>query len=184
MARARRRGNVGRFPESGMLDTTTFFSLWYWALILALWAQVCATSYGVPARLLRRAALGGAEDAALADRIARAFAADIAAFWGRWGVMATMGASFALSALVILTLAAESEVALGMLLLAGPVTALSAFALREALLVHRHQPLPAVLLEAAIIRRRIAIATAMGSLALTIAVMALLHPYRLGLSPI
>ena len=162
-----------------MLHTTTLFSFWYWLLAMALWSQLCSSSYGVPARILQRAARGEAEHMALVDRMARAFAAEVDAGWRRWGALATAGASAGLAALATLAFAGGLDIALGLLLLGAPMCGLAGFAVREALLVHAHQPPPAVVLEVAIIRRRIAISTAIAALSISFLAMVLRGPGRL-----
>jgi hypothetical protein len=162
-----------------MLDTATFFSLWYWAFALSLWAGIGASAYGVPLRMMRRAARLGAEDAAMADRIARDFAADAAAFWPRWGLLSIAATSFGLAALAVLALVAGSEAALGLLLIAAPVAGLAAVSMHEALLVNTHQPGPDVLLEVMIARRRMNVSVATGALAVTAVIAVLMHQDRL-----
>lgn len=162
-----------------MLDTTTFFSPWYWALALSLWAGIGATAYGVPARLMQRAARMGGEDAAMADRIARDFAAQAAAFWPRWGLVSIAGTSCSLAALAMLALVAGSEAALGILLIAAPVAGLAGAAMHEALLVHKHQPGADVLLEVMISRRRMNLSVGTAALAATALIAVLTHQDRL-----
>jgi hypothetical protein len=162
-----------------MLDTATFFSPWYWALAISLWAGIGAGSYGVPARLMRRAARLGGDDAAMADRIARDFAAGAAAFWPRWGLPSIAGTSFSLAALAMLALAAGSEAALGLLLIAAPVAALAGVSMHEALLIHAHQPGAAVLLEVMIARRRMNMSVGTAALAATALIAVLKHQDRL-----
>ena len=162
-----------------MLDTTTFFSPWYWAAALSLWAAMGAGAYGVSRRLMHRAARLGGEDAAMADRIARDFAAQMAALWPRWGLASIACVSCALAALTVLALAAGSEAALGVLLIAGPAAGLASVAVHEALLVHTHQPSPDVLLEVMISRRRMNMSVGTAALAASALIAILLHQDRL-----
>ncbi|MFT4792272.1 MAG: hypothetical protein ACJAVR_000169 [Paracoccaceae bacterium] len=162
-----------------MLDTTTFFSPWYWALAMSVWVAIGAGTYGVPHGLMRRAARMGADDAAMADRIARDFAARAAAFWPRWGLASIAGTSFVLTALMVLALVAGSEAALGLLMIAGPAAALAGLSMHEALLVHTHQPRAEVLLEVMISRRRMNLSVGGGALALTALIAVLMHQDRL-----
>lgn len=162
-----------------MLDTTTLFSVWYWALVVALWSEIVSYTYGVPSRLLQDAAAGDEEAADLVDRMARRFAAGAFAFWSRWAHAAVAAASAGTALLVTLALAARSELALGLIVALGPVCVMAGLALREALLVHRHQPDAQILLEVMIARRRANLAAAGLSIAIGVAALSILHHERL-----
>ena len=85
-----------------MLDTVTFFSIWYWALAIALWSEIGASAYGVTGRLMRDAARGDAEAAELVDRLARRSAARIAHGWEKRGALQVGGASALIAGLATL----------------------------------------------------------------------------------
>lgn len=165
-----------------MLDTHTLFSVWYWALVVALWSEIVAYTYSIPARLLRDAARGDAEAAAIVDRLARRYAARAEAFWSRHHLAAIAGASGMVAMLATLAAFAPSELALGLLLIVAPTGAMAGLGLYEALLVHRHQPEAQVLLEVLVARRRANMGAALVSITGSVAVLALLTGMRLPFS--
>ncbi|MGG7568650.1 hypothetical protein ACQ5SO_21050 [Rhodovulum sp. DZ06] len=162
-----------------MLDDTTFLSVWYWALAIAIWSEIAAYTYGVPARQLHEAQREGGEAAALTDALARRFAARADAFWRRTGAWSVAGAGATVGALCMLAFAAGSEIALGLLLLVTPTAAVAGFGLHEALLVHKHQPSQQVLLEVLVTRRRINIAAGVASISATALLFVLINFDRL-----
>lgn len=162
-----------------MLESATFFSIWYWALAVSLWSEIGASAHGVPARLLRDAQKGDPQAAAIADALARRRAARTEALHGRWGVIPVAAASALVAALSVFAFVAGSEIALGLLLIAAPALALALLGAHEALLIHRHQPGAQILLEVLVARRRAHLSAGLFSLAGSILVFAMLHRDRL-----
>ena len=161
-----------------MLDSATFLSIWYWALAVSLWSEIGAAAHGVPARLLRDAQGGDPQAAAIADALARRWAARTEALHARWGVIPVGAASALVAALGVFALVGGSEIALGLLLIVAPALVLALLGAHEALLIHRHQPSAEILLEVLVARRRTHLSAGLFSLAGSILVFALVHRDR------
>lgn len=109
-----------------MLFQSTFLSLWYWIFAILFWCMICNYTFGVPNELLVRARKGG-EDAALFRRYARRNIALFAAGIRRQGAALFALAAFFTAVLATLAVRNGHEAAMGVLVLLGPMFALSAY---------------------------------------------------------
>ncbi|MDF2234572.1 hypothetical protein P2H44_18585 [Albimonas sp. CAU 1670] len=162
-------------------DDATFFSVWYWALTAVFWSMASYFTHGVPWDMLRRALREGGEDAYLCDAYARRMILRIDAFAHRWGAATGATVGFLLAMLATLGFLARSELALGLLMLAGPaalmVAAQAAEARRIAPRLHEIDVEP---LLAALYRRRAANRLAgMAAVVVSVAVLGYLNVDRI-----
>ena len=162
-----------------MLDASTFLTVWYWAVAVAIWSEIGASAHGVPVAVLRDANRGDPQAMAIADALARRSAARVAALHERWAWAAVAGAAAAISCLAVLAFAGGSEIALGLLLIVAPTVTMAGFGLREALLIHRHAPDTALLLEVVTARRRANLTAGVFSVSGSILVFAILYRDRI-----
>ncbi|MBP7001525.1 component of SufBCD complex [Amaricoccus sp.] len=156
----------------------SFFSVWYWALTVVVWALVCQRTLGVPHDMVVRAARLP-EVAERVDLLARIGAERLAGIGDACGAWAAAAAGFALAGLATLAYAYRVEAAEAAFLLAFPLAAAGFGTLRLARQV-RARRLSGEALRKRLSRRR-AINQAIAMVAMvTAAVAALGHPPRFG----
>lgn len=164
-----------------MFDTTTFFSIWYWLATALFWSMASHFTHGVPYDALSRAQRLGGEDARIFDVYARRCLERIELGITRFGMPAAAAAGFLLAALVVLSVAARMEIALGLLLILAPAALLLVLSLREARALHRGQPEPDMLLNAFLRRRRVNQTIGMFAVLITVIVFSARHQDRINL---
>jgi hypothetical protein len=117
-------GEGGRQPETrhvfATFDYTSFFSVWYWVLTVATWAQVCHRTLGVPYDMILRAERLPAV-AAEVDAMAAIGAARVAAIHRAVGAWLAGIGGFVLAGLGFLGFAAGVEAAQAALILLAPL---------------------------------------------------------------
>lgn len=88
-------------PVFAAFDYTSFFSVWYWALTIAIWTQVCHRTLGVPYDMILRADRLPSV-AAEVDQLARIAARRMTAIHRVAGLWMAGLVGFCLSALAVL----------------------------------------------------------------------------------
>lgn len=156
----------------------SFFSVWYWALTVIVWAVVCQRTLGVPHDMVVRAARLP-EVAERVELLARIGAERLAGLGESFGVVAAAAAGFVLAGLATLAFAYGVEVAEATFLLAFPLAIVGVGTLRLA------REVLATGLAGEALRRRLsqrrAINLAIATVAMVSAAIAALgHPPRFG----
>ncbi|MEM1315092.1 MAG: hypothetical protein AAGI51_11085 [Pseudomonadota bacterium] len=116
-----------------MFDTTTFLSVWYWALLAVFWATATHFTHGVPFDVMRRAQRFGGEDLELFDRLARRLLDRIEEGVRRAAAWGIAGGAFVLAGLATAAVIGWAEWAQGLLAIAGPAAWMIFMSIREAL---------------------------------------------------
>jgi hypothetical protein len=101
-------------------DFTSFFSIWYWVLTVATWAQVCHRTLGVPYDMILRAERLPAV-AAEVDAMAAIGAARVAAIHRTLGIWLAALVGFVLACLAFLGFVGRIEAAKAAVLLLAPL---------------------------------------------------------------
>lgn len=119
-----------------ILNTTSFFSVWYWALTVLVWTLACNRTLGVPYDMILRAERLPSV-AADVDRLAGIAVARAAGLARGTGTAAAAGGGFALAVLGTLGFGLGIELAQAAFMLVAPLAMVGAATLRLALALAR-----------------------------------------------
>lgn len=114
------RNFVSLYPFS----TTSFFSIWYWVLLIFVWTLVCHRTLGVPYDMLLRARRLP-DIAARVEGIAQNKILRIGAVYDRAGPALAAAAGFGLSGLGVVGFGVGHELALAVFMLLFPLAVVS-----------------------------------------------------------
>ncbi|MEM7522751.1 MAG: hypothetical protein AAF360_03140 [Pseudomonadota bacterium] len=106
-----------------MLLQSTFLSLWYWIFAILTWGIICNYTFGVPNELLMRARRSE-EEGELFERYARRNLSIFARAIRRQSIVVGAVAAFMIAVIATLALWRGQEVAMGLLVILGPLSLL------------------------------------------------------------
>jgi len=118
------------------LSTTSFFSVWYWALLVVVWTQACHRTLGVPYDMILRAERVPAV-AGQVDLLAGIWSGRLAGISRNLGVPAAALGGFALAAVATLGFGSGIELAQAGFMLLAPLAGVGVATVRLARAVER-----------------------------------------------
>lgn len=122
-----------------ILDTSSFWSVWYWAFLIVAWSMSAHWTIGVPFDMLVMADRKGGEHVENFETMVRLNVDRIRYYFENFGAILIGAVSFLLSGIAVLGFYFYLEAAQAVFMLLGPLTIMSGFSVRFAYKVHAAQ---------------------------------------------